>query len=84
MKAALLPPKKTQTMLRNKVNNDHRRQQEDRYGKYVIAATRLGYVIPDRHASDLNASIVWLSKQEDTNIWPAVIEEAKRLFPQTF
>lgn len=71
-------------MRRNKVNNDHRRQQADRFGKYIIAAARLGYAIPNRHASDINAAVNWLSKQDDVKVWPAVVAEAARLFPETF
>lgn len=67
-----------------RINNDRRRHQYARYEKYCIAAERIGIVIPEKHAFDPDAAIAWLSKHNDAKIWPAVVAEARRLFPETF
>lgn len=67
-----------------RINNDRRRYQYARYEKYCIAAERIGIVIPEKYAFDPDAAIAWLSKHNDAKIWPAVVAEARRLFPETF
>ena len=68
--------------MRKRVNNDNRRIQYDRYGKYCLAAERIGIQIPKRHLKDLDAAVIWLGKQP--NIWWEVRQEAARLFPDVF
>lgn len=80
-KAAWQRPKNLQNM-RKRVNNDNRRIQYDRYGKYCLAAERIGIQIPKRHLKDLDAAVIWLGKQPD--IWWEVRQEAARLFPDVF
>lgn len=64
-----------------RINNTVREDQQSRYGAYLLAADTLEIKYPRR--VDIDAAVIWLSKQ-DPKIWQAVVNEARRQYPNLF
>jgi hypothetical protein len=64
-----------------KINNDIRRNQKARFEAYLKAADSMGIDYPK--GRDLDATVIWLSKQDYT-IWQAVCMEAENQSPELF